>query len=183
LSPKPKSLIPDTMVVICLHELGLWDRLCSLLQVVVPSTVLGESIYFEDPETNERHGIDLRQQVAGGIITEESATVEEVQEFQQHFDAVMLKGLHDGEVEALTLLWKDRVPGCFLCSADQAAVKALVLVGMRQKGISLEQLLHEVGLRGGKSLGPQYLQERFEQWVEEAKVDRIEGRGLARWPF
>lgn len=43
MSPKPKSLIPDAMVVIRPHELGLWAGFCGRVGAVVPSIVVNAS--------------------------------------------------------------------------------------------------------------------------------------------
>jgi hypothetical protein len=182
-SPKPKSLIPDAMVVICLHELGLWESFCRRVTVIVPSIVVHESVFYRDGATGKHARIDLEAQVLAGDIQQESATLAEMDEFRRQFDAVMVENLHDGEIESLTLLSLGRVVGCVLCSADRAAVKALALVGMKDKGISLERAFHELGMPGARRLEPQYSEERFAQWLAEALVDRMQGRGLARRPF
>jgi hypothetical protein len=171
------------MVVIVLQELGLWESLCRHVTVVVPSIILHEVCFYTDRATGGRVHIDLTAQALAGAIREESATGEEMDEFARQFDAVMVENLHAGEIEALTLLFKGKVADCRLCSADRAAVKALALVGMKNKGVSLEKALHELGVPGSRRLKPQYSQERFEEWLREASVDRIQGRGLVRRPF
>ena len=183
MSTKLKSLIPDAMVIIRLHELGLWERLCERTTVIVPSTIVHESRFYIDPDTGGRIEIDLEAQLVAGRITQEAADADEVEAFMRQFDPVMIENLHEGEVEALTLLFQGRAADSKLCSADQAAVKALVLVGMKQKGISLEHVLRETGLPGAGRIGVQYSAACFAQWVREAALDRLQGRGLARRPF
>ncbi len=171
------------MVVIHLHELGLWESFCRQVTVVVPSIVVHESRFYIDSATGERVTIDLEAQVLAGDIQEASATLQEMAEFRRQFDVVMVENLHDGEIESLTLLSLGRVVDCVLCSADRAAVKALALVGMKDKGISLERAFHQLGMPGAGRLESQYSEERFAQWVAEALVDRMQGRGLVRRPF
>jgi hypothetical protein len=182
MSPKPKSLIPDTMVVIRLHELGLWEDFCRQVTVVVPSIIVHESRFYIAP-SGDRVDINLETQVEAGQVVEAAASIDQMDGFMRRFDAIMTENLHKGEIEALVLLFSGQLPDCWLCSADQAAVKALVLVGLKSKGISLEKMLHDMGLPGGRRLGEQYSQQRFEQWAEEAALDRIQGRGLVRRPF
>ena len=182
MSTKLKSLIPDAVTIICLHELGLWEKLCACTRVVVPSVIVHQAQFYKDPVSGERVEINLEAQVLAGQISQEAVDVEETAEFMYHINAVMTESLHPGEIEALTLLFKNRVPDCKFCSADQAAVKALVLVGMKDKGLSLEKVLEHTGLRR-KSLKAQYSERRFQDWVRQAEIDRIQGTGLARCPF
>jgi hypothetical protein len=170
------------MVVIRLHELGLWEDFCRQVTVVVPSIVVHESRFYVAP-SGDRMNINLEAQVQAGQIEEAAASIDEMDGFVRRFDAIMTENLHKGELEALVLLFSGQLANCWLCSADQAAVKALVLVGLKSKGISLERVLHHIGLPGGRRLGEQYSQQRFEQWAEEAALDRMQGRGLVRWPF
>jgi len=183
LSTQLKSLIPDAMVIIRLHEMGLWEELCDQTAVVVPSTIVHESVFYVEPSSRERVEIELESQVLEGEISQVTATAEDMAQFMTQFDAVMVENLHPGEVEALTLMHKGRVTDALFCSADQAAVKALVLVGMNDRGISLEDALKATGLRGAGRVGEQYCRARFTQWVREAVLDRLQGRGLARDPF
>lgn len=179
MSLKPKSLIPDAMVVIVLHELGIWDSFCQHVTVVVPSIIVHECQFYIDPAAGEREEIHLDEQVRAGKILEATATFDQMAEFGARFDALMLSELHGGEVEALTLLLLDRVSDCWLCTADRAAVKALVMVGLKERGISLEEALQVLGVHRPRRLEEQYTKVSFERWIREAAQDRIQGRGPA----
>jgi hypothetical protein len=183
LSTNLRSLIPDAGAVIQLHKLGLWDKVCSRIGIIVPSIIAHqEVIYYIDPDTEDLINIDLQVDVAEGRITEVAASLADMEEFLDQFDSVVKADLHEGEVEALTLLWKQQVQDCSFCAGDEIAVKALVLLKMSDKGISLEKALQQIGLTTSR-LDPQFRDECFQQWVEEAKLQRVYGQGLAQDPL
>jgi len=99
LSTKLKSLLPDAMTVIHLHEIDLWDGLCSRTEIIVPST-----------STEWRINIDLPAQIQAGKITEVAASLADIQDFLAQLDSVTRESLHDGEIEALAFLFKNQVP-------------------------------------------------------------------------
>jgi len=171
------------MTVIHLHELDLWDGLCSRTEIVVPSIIAhGEALYYENPSTGWCVNIDLPGQIQAGEITEVAASLTDMQDFLAQLDSVTRASLHSGEIEALALLFKNQVEECRLCSADRAAVTALVLVGMKEKGISLEMALKLTGLSSSRLLH-HYTEEVYRHWVREAEIQRIQGTGLAKDPL
>lgn len=182
MSPKLKSLIPDADAIIHLHELGLWSRLCNRTRVLVPSIVAREVKYYRDLQTGERVPIDLQQQRDQQAITEVTATAIEVAQFLAQFDAVLSDELHEGELEALTCLAIHAGQDCRFCTADKAAIRALVLAGMAEKGISLEKALRWVG-HTVPELRHQHSEARFRALLKEASVQRIQGTGLtgSKW--
>ena len=178
MSPKLKSLIPDADAIIHLHELGLWGRLCKRTEVLVPSVVAREVEYYRDLQTGEWVLIDLKQQCDQQGITEITATAIEVAQFLAQFDVVLSDELHEGELEALTCLAIHADQDCRFCTADKAAIRALVLAGMAEKGISLEKALRWVGL-AVPELHHQHSEARFRALLKEASIQRIQGTGLA----
>jgi len=183
LSTKPHYLMPDAMTVIHLHEIRLWVQVCGRIGIVVPSIIVHrEAYYYVDPETDEYRNFDLLMEVAEKRITQRAAPVADMSEFLDHFDSSVRPDLHEGELEALTLLWKGVVQDCRLCSADRTAVTALVLMGMKELGMSLETALQQIGLSSNR-IKPQFSEERFQQWVTAAEQRRMLGQGLVKDPF
>ena len=177
---KLKSLLPDAMVIIALHEFGLWADMCKRTDVIVPSVITHETRFFIDPYARERVEIDLRAQVTSGEIQEAEAESLDMMDFLSNFDSVVADELHPGELEALTLLYKGQLTDCRFCSADQTAVKALVLAGLEQGGVSLEDALKEAQLGKGMRLPRQYRETCFQRWVREARIARIQGIGWTK---
>jgi len=181
---KPQSLLPDAMIVIDLHRLGLWREMCEHYEVIVPSIIAHEAHWYWDPELGQRCEIDLQAEASAGRIRIAEASAEQMNQLLTLFDCLMQGALHPGEQEALALLYARQIENCWGCSADQAAVKALILLEMGQAGASLERALQEAGLlnRAGK-LDGHCTEACYQRWVNEARVDRIQGRGLARSLF
>jgi len=61
------------------------------------------------------------------------------------------------------------------CTADKAALRAAVMLGLGERCVSLEALLKAIGLQ--KSLSVQYSESWMMQQLEAAKEDRIYGWG------
>lgn len=174
------ALIPDADVIIRLHKLDLWDKLCQRTQLVVPSIIVHEeALFFTDPATEQRIEIHLPDLVGDGVIIESTATAVEMGRVATQFDPVAREGLHAGELEALTLLYTRRVTGCWFCSGDGNATRALVLLGLGEWGLSLEEALRRTGLCASGRLPHQFSEETFRQRVQQAQIDRLQGTGLA----
>jgi len=86
---KLRCLIPDTMIIIRLHELDLWNLLCRSVSIVVPSILVHQEVqYYVDSLTEERVAIDLKTLVADGVVSEQEATVSEMQSFLSPYSRV-----------------------------------------------------------------------------------------------
>ncbi len=187
MSTKWKCLITDADVLIHLHELGIWDALCTSTRVIVPATIVRREAQFyiddlDDDDLGDRVEIDLVAQVASGTVEEISVTASEIARFRSEFDQEVNTDLHDGETEALTVMYLGKARDCRFCSADRTAIRALVLVGLGSEGVSLEQALRDVGLTR-RSILPRYSEGRYQRIVKEASIERIQGVGLASDPF
>ena len=92
------------------------------------------------------------------------------------FDSPMRSALHSGEIEAPAVMHlKRETDGLFFCTGDAKAIKALVLMGLRDKGVSLENLLSKAGFT--KKLPQHFSEIRFQQLIERASANRIQGIG------
>jgi len=170
---KPRSLIPDTDIVIYLHEIGLWEALCQAVEVVIPSIVVREARHYRGALTGEPVRIDLKRQVCARKVIELAADASDIAALLAHCRKPLIEGLHDGEREALALLFSGKAEGCVLCTGDQAAVRALVAFDMRAKGTSLESALKAVGL--GRHVSDNFSEARYQLYVKRASIDRISG--------
>ena len=108
-----------------------------------------------------------------------SVCAEEIVAVLDLFDSEMCSCLHPGELEALAVMQLNRgCAGLLFCTGDAKAVEALVLMGLRSKGVSLELLLSKAGF--SNNVPPHFSESRFRQLVERASANRIQGLGLKR---
>ena len=167
----------DAVIVIKVHELGIWDQLAGRIHIIVCSTVTeDEAFYFDTEPGVKRYPINLKADIASGKIKGAEATAEELQKLQGMFDKLILEGLDPGETEALALINSRSLGSVLFCTSDQAAVRALALMGFSEQGISLEELLQKAGLQ--KPLEPHHTQTRFNYYLSKGNQDRITGIGL-----
>ena len=165
------------MIVIKAHELAIWRDLKSKISIVIPSTVVNnEAFYFDTIRGERRFPINLSGDIATGMIAEEAATPEELRNLLNIFDDNTIEMIHDGEKEALALIYGGRFGGALFCTSDIPAIRALGLMGCPDNGISLEEILKNIGLQ--KPLEPHYTQSFFNHHLSRGRRDRITRTGL-----
>lgn len=154
----------------------MWANLLERVHLVVPSVILGEVDGYYDPVTGDYIPIHLRKEVEQGLITEVTATAEHLAVFMGRFDSTFAQRMDAGEREALALLHAGECAEHRFCTADGAAIPALCLLDMSEKGVSLETLLNEVGL--SRTLPPKYREKFFVNMRAQGVEERIRGVGL-----
>lgn len=168
----------DANVIIEAHARGVWALLMERVTLVVPSTVLAEATHYFEPDTGMRVEIHLEPSVQQGHIREVSASPEQLARLLDHFDPVFVQRMDPGETEALTWLLAEELEDCLFCSSDGPAIRALNLLSMPDRGISLETLLRRVGLerRLARPFDERFYQEMRARGAEEF----VRGEGLRR---
>jgi len=164
----------DADVIIDLHKLGLWKQITKSHKVSIPSIILRKEVYYYEDE-NGRHNIDLEKE-AGETFSELSCSAQELLGFKENFDRVFQEELHDGEKEALALLQKQE--DLVLCTCDHAAIKAMAMLDLSERGISFENLLKKSGM--SKKLEYKHTEKRFKKILSEGNIMRIQERGLKK---
>lgn len=167
-------LILDACIVIKLHELGIWNRLCEKADVHLAETVIQEAKYYED-EQKQRYDIDLRQDIEQKRISSFSVDARELNEFFAQFDPNYAEKLDLGERESLAYLFNSPA-SCMICSSDAIVYKILALMNHEEQGRSLQEVLEAIGLH--KKLPVEYLKVSREKWTRQGKEDKIRSRGL-----
>jgi len=81
-----------------------------------------------------------------------------------------------GERETLAFLC-DSAEDWLLCSGDGAVFRVLSLLGKSQQGISLEEILQQIGLCKG-NLGWEFSKKFREKHARIGQADSIQGRGI-----
>jgi hypothetical protein len=174
---KPQCVLLDANIVIEAHTLEIWAELKDRYELILPSVVIiDEARYFKSTKRGSK-SIRLGEQIAKGEVQQLTATIEEYGELYKIFASWFLQALDPGETEALALLRANRTPGAFFCTSDAPAIKALAMLGLSQRGISMEMLMSKVGL--AKRLETQFTEDFFTRNIRHGQTARITGEGLA----
>lgn len=179
---KPKLFLLDAVVVIHLHELGLWARFTELADVIVPGVVADREVRYWAKEQADgdpiRTPINLRDDAAAGRITIEEADAADLLETQARLPPIAREGVDPGELEALTLIRLAKDPKPVFCTADRLAFHGLCQLGFQEQALSLEALLKRVGLAPKGGLNRQFSQKLFEHWIREGSIEAIQQRPI-----
>ncbi|MBI4712473.1 MAG: hypothetical protein HY762_04105 [Planctomycetes bacterium] len=165
-------LLLDADVIIDLHRFDLWDKICANNNVYVASTIINEVKGFDD-DSGRWQNIDLISQVGNTIQTIDS-TLQEIHQIESKFNKAYLE-IHKGESESLAILLK--TPNMVFCTCDNAAVQALVLLDISNRGISVETMLKQSGI-SFSHLESKHTEKRFKIYIQQGQQKKIQGIGL-----
>jgi len=135
-----------------------------------------EEASFHDDENDGRHYIDLNEDVSSGLITPFSVSLTDLKKFQSRFDSLYISQIDPGELEALAYLCGSSEQ-FKISSGDAIVYRVLTQLNMADRGISLEEILTQVGLQRTKVAWP-YTKSFREKYGQEGFKDLMQGRGL-----
>jgi hypothetical protein len=92
------------------------------------------------------------------------------------FDEELNMALHDGEVEAIAILYADQSDGLLFCTSDKVPIRVLAMLGLSDSGVSFEEVLKTSGL--SKPLPHEYRTAYFDRYIVEGQTARIQGKGV-----
>jgi len=175
---RPLCLILDAGPIIGLHELCAWKTFLERYEVVVPQLVLDDEALFhsKDAATGHSEPIDLAADVGAGRVLVAAASLTAIFRVASRFSGAI--ELHDGELEAPTLLTQDE--SCLrhvFCSADGAAIEGACILGLTDRCMSLEELLAMVGL--GRQVSWRFTKRFTELHKREGGQRAVTGFGCA----
>lgn len=176
MSTRTRCVLLDANVVIAVHELGVWDQLIARCEVFAPETVVEESRFHSRDLVGFSEPIDLRGAAAAGRISILSASAADVVSLQRRFAPWFLELVHPGELEAIALLLAGNCAEMCFCTGDGGAIRAATLLGLAERCVALDRLLESTGL--SKKVRREFTSAFLEHMREEAREDRITGRGL-----
>lgn len=180
---KPRLFLLDAVIIIHLHELGLWGRVMEEAEVIVPGVVADREVRYWSKRQAEgepvRNAINLRADAAAGQIRIEEADAGDLRETQVLLPAIIREGVDPGELEALTLIRLAKDPKPAFCTADRLAFHGLCHLGFHEIALSLESLLIRLGLIPKGGLRRQYSQDLFARWMKEASIAAVQERPAA----
>lgn len=172
---KFRLLLLDANVVIYLFEIGLWDELVERCEVLLSRIVAEREAQFFEKDDGEKVYFDLQSYIADNRVTVIDASVADIKAFRDLFDPVYLPRLDDGESESLAYLIKSP-DKCLICSADAIVFRVLALLNRIEQGLSLEEILGEIGLNRSVPWG--FSKQFREHWTKRGQQERVRGIGL-----
>lgn len=181
MSTKPKLYLLDANVLLQLHRLQIWNEVLQRAIVVLGSIVADQESRFWQADDRTMWGIDLQPDLQAGRLKILGAEAADLAAVAQVFDPTMAESIHAGELEAITLLrvWDAAEdPPPLFCTGDRKAVEATCLLGLGHLTVSLEEVLHQLGVPCPPGLKSWFRKLTMEAWVREGKLARIQGRGL-----
>ncbi len=173
--PPSKLLILDANVVIYLHELHLWDILLSRQEVYLAHIVVQEVKYYRTPGADKI--IRLSEETPQGRVNIFEQTPTQLKQFFDRFDRMYRESLDDGEAESLAYLFHSQEE-YLICSGDAIVFRILGLLGRSEQGVSLEEVLQNVGL--GRAVEKQFTKQFREKHTKQGEQDRVQNRGLRK---
>ncbi len=172
-----KLLLLDAGIVIGLHELGVWDNLLQRCDVTLTRTVAEDEVIFWYDESGQRHYIEqkVRDDIKMERITCIDVPLNKIAAFRTKFDPSYLDRLDEGEAESLAFLLSSEEEW-LISSSDSIVFKVLGKLGLAERGISLEEILQQVGL--GRRVHRKYTKEFRLKFTQQGQQDSITGTGL-----
>jgi len=170
---KFQFLLLDAGPIIKLFQLGIWDEFITRCDVTVSRTVAEEARYasreFEDI------CIELESYEAQKRIAVVDTELSNIKAFHEKFGLTYRAIIHAGELEILAFMlgssenWR-------VCAADKAVFRVLGMLGRGEQGISLEEVLRQIGLY--RDLESQYTKRFREKFTRIGQMDSIQDRRL-----
>lgn len=173
---KPRPLLIDSGVVFRAYRYSVWDKLILRVEVIVPSTVCRVEAQGYETLDGQWVAIDLPGLRDEGKIVELEATQDELALPSQILAPSTLEELDAGEMEALCLMLSRQDLACSFCSGDGAAIRAIAMLGLSERAISMETVLKSVGLT--KRLPRAFTEEFFQKHLRKGQECLITRLGL-----
>ncbi len=174
---KFRLLLLDANVVIELFRQSIWDQVIDRCDVYLSRTVAEIEAHFYETEDGERHDFDLLPYGTDGRVAVFDVMPSEAVSFRNQFDLSYVEKLDAGETESLAYLL-GIAENALICSADKIVYRILGNLRISDRGVSLEEVLGEVGL--GRALQYQFTRAYREKWTRRGFGEGMRGIGLER---
>jgi len=179
MAKKFELLLLDANVVIYLFKLGIWDKVVTQCDIRLARIVVEEAHFYETDE-GERVDFDLAPYVAAAQVHVFDVMPSDLVRFRRTFKTLFLEQMDPGETESLAwLLANPSEP--HLCSADAIVFRVLGALGLAERGISLEEVLSQIGL--GHALPHQFSRKFRDRWTKKGFEEGLRGLGLKDSPL
>lgn len=167
----------DAGPIIKLFELGFWDKLIGHYDVTIARTVVDEVIHPGQNRSLDYIDYPFEQAAEQGCITIADMDSSAVQAFLREFKTAEHYAVDPGEAEALAFLASvDKE--LILCSADGSVFRVLGFIGRGEQGVSLEEILKNVGSSKG-NLEPKYTKKFRDKYTRMGQADSVQSMDLS----
>ncbi len=136
-----KKIILDANAIIDLHHYSIWEPIIHACRIAVTPIINREVRFYKDLQGQKQH-INLSMHIHTQQIDEIPVSIGEFSHLEKELSIFFLKGIDEGEREAIAFLHSSKKKDDFLfCTADMLAIKCLGILGLRNHGLSMEELL------------------------------------------
>jgi len=140
-----KILLLDTCVVLHACRLGIWGSLTANRRIAVPESVVGEIVLQLREEEFDGVSLDIEREVEDGKVEQPSLLASELKIVRQLSGPEFRGAWDDGELECVACLLHEKYAGSLVCSSDAVVFRFLGWTRQNGKGISLEEVLKDLG--------------------------------------
>jgi hypothetical protein len=169
-------LLLDAGPIIKLFELDLWNQVLERCKITITRTVANETVFIGNEEQKEYLPL-LETYEKSGQLTIIDPDISTIKTFFSQFDVLYQPIIHDGEKDSLAFLFNNSEE-YNICSSDGAVFRVLGLLGLQERGVSLEKLLADLGM--SRRLKWEYTEKFRMKYSNEGGADFIQGRGLIK---
>lgn len=166
---KFQFLLLDAGPIIKLFELNIWNEFIKRCDVTITRTVAEQSAFYGPDDAKEFIDFGLKSYEEKDLIKIIDLQPTVVRDFIKSLGQRYI--LHPGDDETLAFLINSAEPWK-VCTADQAIFNVLGFLGKAEQGISLEEVLSEIGL--GRALGWQFSKRFRERYTKLGQIDAIQ---------
>jgi hypothetical protein len=161
-------LLLDADVVIDLHILDLFDKMCSSYEILVTKVVFDEAKYYP------KNGTQVPINITNKVRIVEDIDVGFLEIIQEEEREAGLR-IDDGEKTSIAYLLQAQDDTKF-CLIDNTAVKLVSYMDLDNRSVSLEKALRGAGHH--TSLFPKHRESIFRKGIREGKVLRVQNKLL-----
>jgi hypothetical protein len=172
---KLQFLLLDAGPIIKLFELGIWEQFIKACDVTITRTVAENEVVFAS-KVDDKEYIDLTPYEKQGQIKIVDVESSIVTTFYNKFDLLYKDIIDPGENETLAFLYTSS-EDWRVCAADHAVFRVLGLLGKSEYGVSLEEVLQDIGL--SRQLEWQYTKKFREKYARIGQIDSIQSNSIS----
>lgn len=167
-------LLLDAGPIIKLVELDIWDEFIKACDISILDIVANQA----ERKIEELLGVcvDIQSYDKRDLVKIVDLEFAVAKTFYDKFDPQYKAIIHPGEKETLAFLCNSS-ESWLVCSADGAVFKVLGLLGKGDQGISLQEILNEIGL-SQSNLEWRYTKKFRENYTRLGRIDFIQDKGL-----
>jgi hypothetical protein len=171
-----KCILVDANAIIFFHQNSQWGSVLNAYNTAVTPIIRRECRFYRDPQ-GEKKPIDLHKTIQENRLKEIPVSIQTFDHLPNVLKEPFLRGIDDGEREVIAWLYENRqnTPYRF-CTADALAAKCLGVLGLRQHGISVQELLENAHIKSsvGHPLSKQYFDKMLNEGFSEAAMHKTQ---------